>query len=314
MGGAARASRGIGARHAPPGCQLDQDSPPPAGHPPRLSQEGHRRGDAGGRAGADAVHGLGYILRVRFALRRGDDPRAGKPDAHERADQGWIRLPVAGRRLVAGGSQCGRGNHREPDPVAARDDVADTHAARSGAEGGPVHRRGHQRLRWQRAGQLRPLPAGREHVREVGLRRGEGGLLRGHPAAPRPGERVRRIPRSDRAQFQQPPDAAVGVRLPAARPVRKRSADARKLRLLLLHIRAERRQQLAHGHRRGRAGRRGIQLGAAQPRRGRRQPRSGGAGPLERPRLPRPRPRDVGGAVPYPVQHVGDAGSAADDQ
>ncbi len=56
----------------------------------------------------------------------------------------------------------------EPDPVAARDGVADAYAARSGAEGGPVHRRGHQRLRRQGAGQLRPLPAGREHVRASG--------------------------------------------------------------------------------------------------------------------------------------------------
>ena len=48
-----------------------------------------------------------------------------------------------------------------PHAVAARDGVAGEHAARGGLEGGPVHRRGHQRLWRAGAGQLRPLPAGR---------------------------------------------------------------------------------------------------------------------------------------------------------
>ena len=44
------------------------------------------------------------------------------------------------------------------------------------------------------------------------------------------------------------------------------------------------------------------------------QPAGGGTGPLERPRLPRPRPGHERRPVPHPVQHVGDARRAADGQ
>ena len=87
-----------------------------------------------------------------------------------------------------------------------------------------------------------------------------------------------------------------------------------KLGLRLVHVRAEQRQQLAHRHRRGRAGGRGIRLGAAQPRCRCRGTRSRRPGALERPGLPRPGSRDVQRSISQSIQHVGDARRAADGQ
>ena len=117
------------------GARAAQEHRPPAkprtGAPARLAepQPLHER------ARADAVHGLGHVLHVRRALRRGHGPRS-RPASSITRGLGARGLPLrlARRRLVAGSAQRGRRNHRQPDAVAARDAVADEHAARGGLQ------------------------------------------------------------------------------------------------------------------------------------------------------------------------------------
>ena len=89
------------------------------------------------------------------------------------------RLPadLARRRLVAGPARRRRQHRRQPDPVAARHRLARRDAARERLQARRLHRRRRDRLRRQ-GRHVRPLPAGHQHVRLVGRRRGQGRLVR----------------------------------------------------------------------------------------------------------------------------------------
>ena len=71
-----------------------------------------RRSDARERPRADAVHGLGHLLHLRRALRRGLGAGAGQPAPDARARAPGLPLRLAGRRLVAGSAQRNRRRSR----------------------------------------------------------------------------------------------------------------------------------------------------------------------------------------------------------
>ena len=218
-------------------------------------------------------------------------------------DAGWWQ----GQRDAAG-NMVG-----QPGAVAARHRLARRDAARQRLPARRLHRRRRDRLR-REGRHVRPLPAGHQHARLVARRRGQGRLVRRRGAGPH-------ARRSQYAQIHQaivqrhaaPPDAAEHLQLPAAGPGPDR-AVVRQLGVQLVHVRPEQRQQLAHRHRRRRAGQRAVLQRAAQPRRGR-DPERGRRGPATgtTPTTWAPT-RAWARRSSGPSSHVGDPRRAADDQ
>ena len=267
--------------------------------------------------GRDALHGLGH------ATSRSAAATASRRSSRRRASCSRSASSARGYRYVwlDVGWWHGDAQRRRADHASARTQwphglawlTRTLHAA--GFLVGLYTDAGAERLRRRRPGQLRPLPAGRQHVRRVGLRRGQGRLLRRRRIAPQPRERLRAVPRGDPRQREPPPDAAVDLRLPAARTVRRRSPDRWTNR---------RSPPTRFGPSVGNSWRtdtdvglpgnvsfadvlRNIDADAAAPQ-------AAGPGHWNDPDYLGPGPGDVRRPVPLAVQHVGDARRAADDQ
>ena len=82
-----------------------------------------------------------------------------------------------------------------------------------GLEAGIYTDAGSTRLQRPGSRVVRPLPAGRQRVRGVGLRRRQGRLLRRRPARPRPARPIPAVRGRAGRQFEPPPDAAQRVQL-----------------------------------------------------------------------------------------------------
>ena len=90
----------------------------------RRQRRGARAAQARPSLAADALHGLGHLLRAARRLPRDEDPAAGRPAQDDRPRGRRLPADLARRRLVAGPARR-RGQHgRQPDAVAARDRLA----------------------------------------------------------------------------------------------------------------------------------------------------------------------------------------------
>ena len=265
------------------------------------------------RARRHPLHGLGQLLRVRRALQRVDDPDAGQPAAVARAGAQGLPLRVARRRLVAGLPQLLGDDRRQPRPVAARAPLAHQHAPR----------------RRPAAWGSTPTP--------------------GATAAAAPGRAATATTSRTPATFASwgidavKVDFCGGAELhlnPVTAYSEVHAAIAASHRPMLLNIcNFLQPEQYAEGQPTvaesafgsyafgpgvanswrtdtdvGQARESALPGSASQRRRRRGPARRRRSRSLERPRLPRPRPGDVGDPVPLPVLDVVDPRGSADDQ
>ena len=167
-------------------------------------------GGASARAAAPVLAPTPYMGGTRTTASVGSTTsrrscRSRRPDRYRSRAR---RLPDRVARLRVG-ERCPDelGSARaQPRSVAARPCVADWLAPCARAARGDLHRRRAQRLLRARGGLLRSLPAGRRPVRGLGVRRGQGRLLRRGPAGLRATAAVHGVRRRDPRQLESPSD------------------------------------------------------------------------------------------------------------